>query len=110
MARLTIVQKRGKFSLTIPHKVLVNGQLLGVMKDKQVVIEMPEGGYEVTIQSMFPFISASERVQVADEHETTLTFCDREQWWDALFVVFIAALFFISYRLIISSAQNDKWI
>ncbi len=87
MARLTIVQKRGKFSLTIPHKVLVNGQLLGVMKDKQVVIELPEGRYEVTIQSLFPYISASEHVQVRDGSETTLTFCDREQWWDALFVV-----------------------
>ncbi len=27
-----------------------------------------------------------------------------------LFLVFIAALFFLSYRLVISSAQNDKWI
>ena len=27
-----------------------------------------------------------------------------------LFLVFIAALFFLSYRLIVRSAQNDKWI
>ena len=87
MSRLNLVQKRGKFSMRIPHKVLIDGHLLGIMKDKQVSIEMPSGEYDVTIQSMFPFISATQHVDLQMGKETTLAFCDREQLWDALFVV-----------------------
>lgn len=87
MSRLNLVQKRGKFSMRIPHKVLIDGHLLGIMKDKQVSIEMPSGGYDVTIQSMFLFISATQHVDLQMGKETTLAFCDREQLWDALFVV-----------------------
>ena len=86
MSRLNLVQKRGKFSMRIPHKVLIDGHLLGIMKDKQVSIEMPSGGYDVTIHSMFPFISATQHVDLQMGKETTLAFCDREQLWDALFV------------------------
>ena len=87
MSRLNLGQKRGKFSMRIPHKALIDGHLLGIMKDKQVSIEMPSGGYDVTIQSMFPFISATQHVDLQMGKETTLAFCDREQLWDALFVV-----------------------
>lgn len=87
MARLILVQKHGKFSMPIPHKVLINGQLIGIMKDKQVSIEMPAGQYEVTIQSMVPYISATQLVDVISEKETTVTFSDREKFWDILFVV-----------------------
>lgn len=87
MSRLNLVQKRGKFSMRIPHKVLIDGHLIGIMKDKQVAIEMPSGGYNITIQSMVPFISATQHVDLQMGKETTLAFCDREQLWDALFVV-----------------------
>ena len=87
MATLTIVQKRGKFSMAIPHNILVDGHLLGIMKERQVAIELPAGSYEITIQSMFPFISAKQRVDIVPRQSLTLSFSDREQWWDALFVV-----------------------
>ena len=87
MARLTIVQKRGKFSLNIPHKLLIDGRFVGIMKAKKVSVEMPMGEYAITIQSMIPFISASQRVTLSPRSETTLEFSDREKWWDALFVV-----------------------
>ena len=87
MARLTIVQKRGKFSLNVPHKLLIDGRFVGIMKAKKVSVEMPMGEYVITIQSMIPFISASQRVTLSPRSETTLEFSDREKWWDALFVV-----------------------
>ena len=87
MARLTIVQKRGKFSFNIPHKLLIDGRFVGIMKAKKVSVEMPMGEYAITIQSMIPFISASQRVTLSPRSETTLEFSDREKWWDALFVV-----------------------
>lgn len=87
MALLHIVQRRGKFSLNVPHKLLIDGQFIGIMKVKKVSVEMPMGEYAITIQSMIPFISATQRVTVSPRSETTLEFSDREKWWDALFVV-----------------------
>lgn len=87
MSRLNLVQKRGKFSMRIPHKILVDGHFIGIMKDKQVAIEMPSGGYNITIQSMVPFISATQHIDLQMGKATTLAFCDREQIWDTLFVV-----------------------
>jgi len=73
--------------MRIPHKILINGQLIGIMKGPQVAIEMPAGEYEITVQSMIPYFSASQRVGVQPRQETRLTFGDRERVWDALFVV-----------------------
>ena len=87
MARLTIEQKRGKFAMNVPHKLLIDGRFVGIMKDKRVSIEMPMGEYDITIQSMIPFISASQRVTMSLRGETTLEFSDREKWWDMLFVL-----------------------
>ena len=87
MARLHIVQKHGKFAMNVPHKLLIDGQFVGIMKDKQVSIEMPMGEYAITIQSMIPFISATQHVTMSPRSETTLEFSDREKWWDVLFVV-----------------------
>ena len=70
MARLTIEQKRGKFAMNVPHKLLIDGRFVGIMKDKRVSIEMPMGEYEITIQSMIPFISASQRVTMSLHGET----------------------------------------
>lgn len=87
MARLTIIQQRGKFSITIPHKILIDGQFVGIMKDKQVTIEMPMGQYNITIQSMVPFISSTQTVDLQYNSNISLSFSDREQLWDALFVL-----------------------
>ena len=87
MARLTIEQKHGKFAMNVPHKLLIDGRMMGIMKDRRVSLEMPMGEYEITIQSMIPFISASQRVALPLRGEVTLVFSDREKWWDVLFVV-----------------------
>lgn len=87
MARLNIVQKSGKFSLQIPHKILINGRPIGLLKEKAVAVEMPAGNYRLTVQSLFPFLYTSEIIDVVDGRETTLEFSDRERWWDILFVL-----------------------
>ena len=87
MALLHIVQRRSKFSLNIPHKLLIDGHFVGVMKGGKVSVEIPMGEYDITIQSMIPFISGTRRVSVLPRSETTLEFSDREKWWDVLFVV-----------------------
>lgn len=87
MARLNIVQKNVKFSFRIPHKVLINGRLVGILKARSVAIDMPAGNYRLTIQSMFPILYTSEIVDVINGCETTLEFSDRERVWDVLFAV-----------------------
>lgn len=87
MARLIIKQQRGKLSMSIPHKILVDGMFIGIMKGRQVIVELPYGQYDITIQSMIPYFSSTAHVQVSLHQDTVLSFSDREQWWDALFVV-----------------------
>ena len=53
--------------MTIPHKVWINGVLLGIMKGNEVNIEIPEGHYVVTIQSLVPILSASISIDVTDD-------------------------------------------
>ncbi len=66
MARLTIIQKKRKFTPMLPHKILIGGQLLGLMRTPSVTINIPQGIYEVTVQSVFPFIKTSAIVKVDD--------------------------------------------
>lgn len=87
MAILRIRQKRGKFSINIPHKILINNIFVGVMNTKEIAIEMPEGAFRLTIQSMVPLLSASTIVNVQKGITTLVEFHDREKWWDWLFVI-----------------------
>lgn len=72
--------------MKIPHKILINNNYIGVMPESQVQIQMPEGTYSITIQSMIPFFSASRMVEVRSGQTAVLSFSDREKWWDILFV------------------------
>lgn len=87
MARLKLIQKRAKFSLNIPHKILINNVFIGIMKTREINIEMPPGHFKITIQSMFPFISAEKEIQVEEGVDNILSFWDREKWWDLLLVI-----------------------
>lgn len=98
METLTIRQKKAKPMPAIPHKILINNSLVGIMKGTEVSIEMPKGEYNVTIQSMIPFFSASQWINVQSGVRNVLTFRDREKWWDLLLyldlILWIAELFF----------------
>ncbi|MCR4965876.1 MAG: hypothetical protein K6A41_09500 [Bacteroidales bacterium] len=93
MALLKIIQKHSKFSMQIPHKIIINGQLLGIMQTRELNIQMPPGHYVLTIQSMIPFISASQNVTVQEGVVNYAEFHDREKWWDYLFIIDIILWF-----------------
>ena len=57
------------------------------MKTPEVNIELPENRYLITIQSMFPFLYASQVVDVREGVENRFSFHDREGWWDVLFAI-----------------------
>lgn len=79
--------------MVIPHKVWINGVFIGIMKDKEVNIEIPEGRYVVTIQSMLPMLSASIEVCTTSSAISVVSFHDREKWWDYLFVIDLVCWF-----------------
>ena len=88
MPRLIISQKKkGKLSFSIPHYILINGKMLGLMRDPSVTIEVPPATFEVRIQSMFKWFYSAAVVTTHEETDTYIEFTDREMWWDALFVV-----------------------
>ncbi len=82
----------------IPHKLILNEQLVGIIQTPTVQVELPQGRYRVTIQSMVPFLSASTWIEISTEFRNVLTVRDRERWWDLLFAVdlllWVAELFF----------------
>ena len=99
MARLTIIQKKRKFTPMLPHKILIGGQLLGLMRTPSVTINIPQGIYEVTVQSVFPFIKTSVIVKIDEGVDNVLEFDDKEKYWDIVFsldmILCIASLFAI---------------
>ena len=73
--------------MTLPHKIYFNGQLLGIMQRKEIQIkDIPEGKYRLKIQSMIPFLYAEQEIHIT-RGGSTVTFSDREKFWDILFTI-----------------------
>ena len=81
----------------LPHKILIGGQMLGLMRTPSVTINMPQGIYEVTVQSVFPFIRTSATVKVDEGVDNVMEFEDKEKYWDVVFsldmILWAASLF-----------------
>lgn len=73
--------------MSIPHKILINNQMIGIMKTPEVTINLPAGMYLITIQSIVPLLSASSPIMVNEDVLNVLAFHDREKIWDSLFVI-----------------------
>ena len=81
----------------LPHKILIGGQFIGLMSTPSVRIDIPQGLYEVTIQSIFPFIKTAAIVKIEEGVDNVLDFEDKEKYWDMVFsldmILWIASLF-----------------
>ena len=84
MALLTISSKR-KQLVNLPHYLLIDGQLLGLMKGKPVNIQLPAGNYKITVRSAYKFIESTISVWIGDEECKKVVFSDREKFWNWLF-------------------------
>lgn len=97
MAILTIIQKKRRMMPILPHKILIGGKCIGLMRTPMIHINMPQGLYEITIQSLFPFIKTSAIVKVEEEVDNVMEFEDKEKYWDILFsfdmLLWIVSLF-----------------
>lgn len=89
--------------MTLPHKIYFNDQLLGIMQRKEIQVkDIPEGKYRLKIQSMFPFIFAEKEIDI-QRGANTVTFSDREKFWDILFTI---DLVLVIVKLFISLPDN----
>lgn len=84
-SKLVIRCKMGKMMSRLPRKIWVSGQFIGVMQQPEVSIQMPPGIYQITIQSIVPYFSASTTIQLLPDETKSLEFRDRERGWDILF-------------------------
>ena len=97
MAKLTIIQKKRSCTPLLPHKILIGGRLLGLMRTPSVTITIPQGLYEITVQSLFPFIKTSAIVRIDEGVDNVMEFEDKEKYWDIVFtldlILWIVSLF-----------------
>lgn len=107
MSQLTIQQKHVFLGLSVPHMILIDGKSIGVMKGRSVVLDIPSGQYDITIQSMFPFISGTQNIQIPFRGHTTLAFSERDGWMEPIFTLDI---FLSILKLFVSFPSPWNWI
>lgn len=84
MPSLLDIRSKGKLMSMLPHYVLIDGQLLGVMK-REVKVSVPPGHYRLTIRSMYRFIESTVELDAQSGKTILLTFGDSERLWNWLF-------------------------
>ena len=116
---LIIRHKRRWYELKLPHAVFINGQFLGMVKDRDVRVIAPAGSYSLRVQfgGRIPIgkrgkgidlsVSSTELVHLTPQRETVCEFHDRERIWNLLFdidlIVWVVSLFVtlpLWYRII----------
>ena len=81
-----LIKPERKQRIPLPYYLLINGQMLGLMRgNDNVRVALPEGDYAVTVRSAYNFIESTAQVHIAEGETLTLTFGDRERWWNWLF-------------------------
>ena len=94
---LTIRHKRHWYEPKLPHSVFLNGYFVGMMKDDQLRVQLPQGSYSLRVQfggrvsfgkkgkSIDLSLSSTEQVVVPPTGEVVCEFHDCERLWNILF-------------------------
>lgn len=93
---INIPKQKRQINLYIPHKIIINNQLIGIMQQPCIHIQLPPGHYEIRIQSMFPYFYSTQQITVNEGVANVMTFGDNERWWDILFLIDIVASIVVS--------------
>ncbi len=81
------IKPKKKHLVELPHYLLVNGQMLGLVRGETVRVHLPAGSYKLTVRSIYKFIEGSAIVDVGEDETVTCLISDRELWWNILFNV-----------------------
>ena len=94
---LTIHHIRHWYEPKLPHAVFINGLYVGMMKDRDMRIEIPQGSYSLRVQFGGPILlgksgksidlslSSTAQMEVPPEGNVLCEFHDRERLWNILF-------------------------
>lgn len=97
--RLTIIKESSELMSRIPNKIFINRRLVGIMQQQKVSVMIPQGTYNIMVQSIIPFLYATKVIEIEQGVENVVTFRNRERIWDILFSIDLAlwiAGFFIT--------------
>ena len=79
-----IIKDRHSSKLALPHYLLINDRIVGVMKG-EARVTVPAATFKVTIRSSIKFIESSAVVSTSEPVDTYVEFGDREKVWDIIF-------------------------
>lgn len=102
MALLTLHRKQ-RFKVAIPYWVFIDGQPVGMMRSRDVGIDLPEGSYNLAVKIVLGLwkwrfdIGGDTIVTLSEQLPTRVRITDRERWWNLLFdldlIIWIACMF-----------------
>lgn len=104
MSLLTLHRKQFH-KIGIPLWVFINEQPVGIMRGKEVNIQLPEGKYDLSIRILFQIykwrfhIGGSKHIDIKDGEHQQMRITDKERWWNILFdidLIFWIMRFFIT--------------
>ena len=79
-----IIKDRHSGKLALPHYLLINDNVVGVMKG-EARVTVPAATFKVTVRSSIKFIESSAVVSTSEPVDTYVEFGDREKVWDIIF-------------------------
>lgn len=115
MSQITLRHRQsGMIPMPIPFWVLIGGQPLGIMRGKEVKIELPKGVYSLGVRFCVPLgkwqpgVQSEKKVVVADDEEIEIEFCSRERLWNLLFDIDLV-LWLLSFFITLPSPWNTVY-
>ena len=69
----------------LPHRLWINGRMVGVIQSERVDVEIPQGVYEIRVQSMIPILESRAEIRIEEGVRNVMTIGDREKGWDMVF-------------------------
>ena len=71
-----IIKDKNSGKLTLPHYLLINDRIVGLMKG-EARVTVPAATFKVTVRSSIKFIESSAMVTTSEAVDTFLEFGDR---------------------------------
>lgn len=90
MSTLTIRRKQA-FKIGIPYLIYINNQPIGLMRSKEVNIQIPHGTYSLGVYIVLMLwkwhlsIGGERTITVLPGTHKNIRVTDRERWWNILF-------------------------
>ena len=69
----------------LPHRLWITGRMVGVIQSERVDVEIPQGVYEIRVQSMIPILESRAEIRIEEGVRNVMTIGDREKGWDMVF-------------------------